>query len=192
LFSALYKVSKQPLVGSLVNFVGYGYLALWNRLFAHVPSYNFRYFVAKYLYGVKIGRSNLQSGVRMLSPWNITVGDNVNIQMGCFLDGRGGIVIGDNVDVTIGVKIFTQQHDIQSPNYDTVTRRVEIGNDAVIGSFSMILPGVTIGRGAVVGAGSVVPKSIAAFEMHAGNPAVFKRRRNETIAYRLNYRRPFH
>lgn len=192
MFSQLYKLSKHPVVGSAVNIAGYAYLALWNRCLTYVPSYAFRRFAAKYIFGMKIGRSNIHSGVRMLSPWNIVVGDNVNIQLDCFLDARGGIVIGDNVDLTIGVKIFTQQHDIQSPDYATITRGVKIGSNAVIGSFAMILPGADIGEGAVLAAGSVATKPIPDYEMHAGVPAEFKRARSRDIRYRLDYRRPFH
>ena len=47
-------------------------------------------------------RSNIHRAVTLLSPWLIRIGDNVNIQMGCFLDGRGGLTIGNNVDVTPG------------------------------------------------------------------------------------------
>lgn len=192
MYALLYKMSKKGVVGGLINIAGYGYLSLWNRFLCYVPSYPFRKFVARYAYGMSIGRSNIQSGVRMFSPWNIVVGDNVNIQLDCFLDGRGGIRIGDNVDLTIGVKIFTQQHDIQSPDYATVTRGVTIGDNVVIGSYAMILPGVEIGEGAVLAAGSVATKSIPEYQMHAGNPAVFKRERNRRIDYQLDYRRPFH
>ena len=192
MYKYMYKLSKTHFIGLFVNFIGYAYLALWNRLFTYIPSYYFRWFIAKYCYGLKIGCSNIHSGVRFLSPWNIEVGDNVNIQLDCFLDGRGGIKIGDNVDITIGVKIFTQQHDIQSPDYATVTRAVSIGDNAIIGSYALILPGVDIGEGAVLAAGSVASKSIPQYEMHAGNPAIFKRWRATNINYKLNYRRPFH
>nr|WP_242011743.1 acyltransferase [Acetobacter oeni] len=180
------------MIGSTINIAGYGYLALWNRFFTYFPSYAARRLVIRYLYGMHIGRSNIHSGVRILSPWNITIGDNVNIQLDCFLDGRGGIHIGNNVDMTTGVKIFTQQHDIQSPDYETVTRGVSIGDNAVIGSYAIILPGASIGEGAVLAAGSVATRPVPEYEMHAGNPALFKRQRARKIDYRLNYRRPFH
>lgn len=192
MYKVLYKLSKRRRIGDAITFFGYFYLFLWNRIFSNVPSYFVRYIVAKYVYGLKIGRSNIHSGVRFLSPWNIVIGDNVNIQMDCFLDGRGGIHIGNNVDLTIGVKVFTQQHDIQSSGYETVTRSVSIGNNVVIGSYAMILPGVHLGEGAVLAAGSVATKDIPEYEMHAGNPAILKRKRTCEIEYKLNYRRPFH
>jgi putative colanic acid biosynthesis acetyltransferase WcaF len=188
----LYRASKLRIAGQFISFVGYGYLALWNKCITHIPSYTVRYWAARLLYGLKIGRSTIHSNVRFLSPWNIRIGDNVNIQMDSFLDGRGGISIANNVDITMGVKILTEEHDIQSSKYDTVREPVRIADNAVIGSFATILPGVTIGTGAVIGSGSVVVKDVPVFEMHSGNPAVFKRKRNCEIEYRLYYRRPFH
>ena len=192
MFALIDRIRHRPSIRGAVDFVGYLYLALWNHLFGRVPLYWFRHLVVRRLYGFKMGRSNLHRSVFLLSPWLIRVGDNVNIQMNCFLDGRGGLTIGNNVDLTPGVRILTEQHDIDSPDYDTVKKPVVIHDHAVIGSWALILPGVTIGEGAVVAAGSVVTKSVEPYTMVAGNPAVKKRDRARLIRYRLDYRRPFH
>ncbi len=192
MFSLLEQVRQRPAARQLINFIGYAYLALWNHLFAHVPSYWFRHLVVRALYGLRMGRSNLHRVVFLLSPWHIRVGDNVNIQMNCFLDGRGGITIGNNVDLTPGVRILTEQHDIDSPDYATVKKPVVIHDHVVVGSWALILPGVTVGEGAVIAAGSVVTRDVQPYTMVAGNPAVKKRDRKRDIRYRLDYRRPFH
>lgn len=187
------KIRHSPGLGKVIFFFGYLYLAFWNHLFNKFPSYVFRYYTAKYLYGLKIGKdSNLHYGVVFLSPWRIHIGNNCNIQMDCLLDGRGNLTIHNNVDITPGVKIFTEQHDINSAEYDTVKKEVVIHDNAVIGSYSLILPGVTINEGAVLAAGSVAPKDIPEYVMAAGNPAIVKRKRNSEIGYKLNFRRPFH
>jgi len=191
-FQFLERFRQNPAAKNAVNFVGYFYLSLWNHLFGRVPLYWFRHLIARRMYGLKMGRSNLHRAVTLLSPWHIRVGDNVNIQMNCFLDGRGGITIGNNVDLTPGVRILTEQHDIDSPDYDTVKKPVVVQDNAVVGSWALILPGVTIGEGAVVAAGSVVVKSVEPYTLVAGNPAVKKRDRARTLRYRLDYRRPFH
>lgn len=192
MFALFDRIRHWPAIGRLVNFVGYLYLALWNHLLAFVPLYWFRHFVVRYMYGLRMGRSNVHRGVFLLSPWLIRVGDDVNIQMGCFLDGRGTVTIGNNVDLTPGVRILTEQHDIDSPGYDTVKGAVVIHDNAVIGSWALILPGVTIGEGAVVAAGSVVTKSVEPYTMVAGNPAVRKRERAHALHYKVSFRRPFH
>ena len=187
------KIRHNAGLGKLIFFFGYFYLAFWNHLFNKVPSFIFRYYIAKYLYGLKIGKySNIHFGVILFSPWRIKIGDNCNIQMNCLLDGRGDLTIRNNVDITLGVKIFTEQHDINSADYDTVKKAVNIHDNVVIGSYSLILPGVTIHEGAVLAAGSVAPKDIPEYVMAAGNPAIVKRKRNKNIKYKLNFRRPFH
>lgn len=59
---------------------------------------------------------------------------------------------------------------------DLGERPVSIEDDALIGCHCVILRGVTIGRGAIIGAGSVVTKSVPAMTVYAGNPARFLRR----------------
>jgi len=191
-FDHLYKLSKRKHIGIFINFFGYLYLSFWNHIFNKIPSYYIRYFICKYLYGLKIGRSNIHFNVKFFSPWNIEIGDNVNIQMNCLLDGRGGLIIGNNVDITIGVKIFTEQHDMQSSVYETVPKKVVIGDNVVIGSFALILPGVTLAEGAVLGAGSVLAKDIPEYSIFVGNPAAFIKSRNRDIKYKLNFKRYFH
>jgi len=192
-FSRMEQLRRRPALARVIDFFGNAHLAVWNHFLAHVPNYHVRHLAARALFGVKLGRrSSLHKGIVFLAPWNIVIGDHVNIQMGCFLDGRGGLRIGDNVDVTPGVRILTEQHDIDSPGYDTVKMPVVIGDDSVIGSWALILPGVTVGEGAVVGAGSVVVKDVEPYTLVAGNPATRKRDRSRTLAYRLAYRRPFH
>lgn len=53
----------------------------------------------------------------------------------------------------------------------------EIGNDVWIGRRAIIMPGITIGDGAVVGAGSIVTKDVAPYAIVAGNPAKLIRNR---------------
>ena len=62
-----------------------------------------------------------------------------------------------------------------------------IGNRVWIGYRAMILPGVTIGEGAVVGAGAVVTKDVESFSIVAGNPARRIGERNQDLNYRLKY-----
>lgn len=185
----LYSLSKR---GPAVYWLGYLYLSFLNHVFNRIPFFSIRYFIYKYLYGLKIGNSVIHMGVKMFSPWNIKVGDNVLIHFDCFFDGRGVLEIKDNIDISFGVKIFTEQHDLNSDEYGTIANKVVINNHAVIGSYSMILPGVTIGEGAVVAAGSVVTKSVAPYVVVGGVPAREIKKRDCNVKYLLNYKRPFH
>ena len=59
-----------------------------------------------------------------------------------------------------------------SPDFD-VFGKVVIEDWAYIGAYAQIMPGVTIGEGAIVAAGSIVTKSVAPHTVVGGNPAKF-------------------
>lgn len=84
------------------------------------------------------------------------------------------IKIGNNVALTEGVSIHTHGGGRvvrkDHPDFD-VFGKVVIEDWAYIGAFSQIMPGVTIGEGALVAAGSVVTKSVAPHTVVGGNPA---------------------
>jgi putative colanic acid biosynthesis acetyltransferase WcaF len=184
---------KSTRLRGFIDFWGCLYLAAWNWIFSYIPSYAIRRLILKYAYGVKMGRDvYVHMGVKFLKPWAVEIGNNVNIQLGSFIDGRGGLSIGNNVDITLGVRILTQQHDLQDSHYTTVSRSVCILDNCVVGSFALIMPGVTLGEGAVVGAGSVVSKSIPEWSIAVGNPCTVRKQRNRTINYEIGYARPFH
>ena len=174
------------------NFIRYFFMFFWNSFFSYIPSYRLRYLVLKYIYRAKLGRCSIHRCVKFFSPWKLTVGDHSNIQWGCFIDCRGGVVIGERVDITMGVRILSEYHDIDSSIYSTKSKSVLLEDYAVIGSYSLILPGVRIAQGTVIGAGSVVAKSTKEYSLYVGNPAVFKRFRSNIISYNPFYKRPFH
>ncbi|PHI34873.1 hypothetical protein CBQ28_22490 [Pseudoalteromonas sp. GCY] len=177
---------------NLKNYLRYLFVFFWNSFFCHFPSYTLRYILLKYVYRANLGRCTIHRGVRFFSPWKLHVGDGTNIQYGCFLDCRGGLIIGDNVDITLGVRILSQYHDIDSPNYETKSAIVSIENYSIIGSYALILPGVQVSEGTVIGAGSVVVSNTKKFSLYAGNPAVLKRSRAPLLSYIPYYKRPFH
>lgn len=84
------------------------------------------------------------------------------------------ITIGSNCQITTGVRIFTHGggNVVRNvlPNFD-VFGRVTIGDWVYIGTNSLIMPGVTIGDGALIAAGSVVTKSVPPKVVVDGNPA---------------------
>ncbi len=90
------------------------------------------------------------------------------------LEDKGMVSIGDRVAIADRVTLTVSSH----PNFSRLRGIIEdvhepivIGDDAWIGTCSVILPGVKIGRGAVVGAGSVVTKSVPDGTVVVGNPA---------------------
>ncbi|MDH1841622.1 acyltransferase [Aeromonas caviae] len=174
------------------NIIRYLYVYLWNSFICHLPSYTIRYYILKYCYRARLGNCTIHRNVKFFSPWKLKVGDNTNIQFGSFIDCRGGISIGNNVDITLGVRILSQYHDIQCPNYSTLSKMVIIDDYCVIGSYAVILPGSILNTGTVIGAGSLMNKESEEYSLYCGNPAIFKKKRYSRLTYNPLYKRPFH
>ena len=136
----------------------------------------------------KMGRmGNIYTGVRIVHAYGLTVGDKVNINHGTYIDGRGGVEIGDFVLMGPGVKIITSNHQIDhisGPITDQPCqlKEVKIEEDVWLGAGAIVLPGVTIGRGGVVAAGSVVTEDIPPFSIVGGAPAREIRKRRGDFA----------
>jgi len=107
---------------------------------------------------------------------NLTVGDDVFINRGLFIDTKAGVTLGNAVGIGDFVRIFTHSHgeaDHEERTYAPVT----IEPYAKIYTNAMILPGVTIGEGAIVAGGAVVTKDVPAWTVAAGAPAKAVRER---------------
>ena len=108
---------------------------------------------------------------------NLHIGRRVFINSGCRFQDQGGIWIGDDVLVGHNCMIATINH-LEDPDRrgDMVTAPVRIGNQVWIGANVTLLPGVTIGDGAILAAGAVVTKDVPARTVAGGVPArVLKR-----------------
>ncbi len=106
----------------------------------------------------------------------MTIGAGTWIGQQCFFHSAGNIHIGANVGIGPGVRILTSQHEeagratpiLHSPlKFAPVT----IEDDVNLGMGTIVLPGVTVGRGAQTGAGSVVARDVPPYAVAAGNPA---------------------
>jgi acetyltransferase-like isoleucine patch superfamily enzyme len=112
----------------------------------------------------------------------LVIGDETWIGQQCFFHAAGGLTIGSRVGIGPAVKILTSQHgeagrDIPIFNAPVELKPVVIEEDSDIGVGAIIMPGVTIGRGAQIGAGSVVTRDVPAYAVVAGSPARILRER---------------
>ncbi len=105
------------------------------------------------------------------------IGDNVWIGPGSYFDARD-LVLGDYVGWGPGAKVLGSAHtglpaDVPVVKTDLEIRPVRVGPWADIGTNAVLLPGVTVGKGAIVGAGAVVTRNVPPFAVVAGVPARF-------------------
>lgn len=104
------------------------------------------------------------------------IGDETWIGQQCFLHSAGGLTIGSKVGVGPGVKIITSVHAEAGRDTAVLFSPIEfapvvVEDDADLGVGAVLLPGVTVGRGAIVGAGAVVASDIPPYAVAAGVPA---------------------
>ncbi len=154
-------------------------------IIAYIPSQTLRVYLYS-LAGIKIGqRTVIYGGVEFRSPKNVFIGDNTIIGHRSLLDGRAGIKIGNNVNISLGVYIWTVQHDYNDPYFGTKSGSVIIEDYAWLSCRAVILPNVTIGKGAVVAAGAVVTKNVPPYAVVGGVPAKIIGERTRDLRYEL-------
>jgi acetyltransferase-like isoleucine patch superfamily enzyme len=143
-------------------------------------------------HGVRVGL-----GVLVLHPGTFEIGDAVFLGNQTYLQGRhdGHCVIGahtwigpqayfdcrdmelgEHVGWGPGAKVLGSEHtgdpaDVPIIQTDLVIRPVRVGKWADIGTNAVLLPGVTVGEGAMIGAGAVVTKDVPPYAVAAGVPA---------------------
>ena len=153
-------------------------------------------------HGVRIGRAAI-----VTHPETLEIGDGVFIGEQAFIQGRfdGRCVIGSHAwigpqsyfdarDLVIeeyvgwgpGAKVLGSSHtgvpaDVPVIQTDLEIKPVLICAWADVGVNAVVLPGVTVGKGAIVGAGAVVTRDVDPFTIVAGVPARFVRRRGDEI-----------
>src|SRR3989304_8974484 len=179
-----------------------------------IPSHAVRLWLSRYVFRLKIGRdSSIHSLPRFNLPSGVAIGHNTVVGNDAFLDGRYArqwkpgetklltyltdflaprvrpLTIGNNVSIAGEVRIYTMQHDIDSPDFTEVGAPVVIDDYVVIGTRVTILPGVHIGKGAVIASGAVVTDDVASYTVVGGVPAKFIRNRAQNLRYRLKFAR---
>lgn len=162
---------------------------LWyiaNNVMLKFMPYNLRHAYFRML-GLKIGSDTSIAMHCFISGPKITIGNNTVINRFTYLDGRVPMYIGNNVNISHYVLIHTLTHDPQSRDFVCVEGPVAIMDNAWIGARAMILPGVTIGEGAVVAAGAIVTKDVAPYSIVAGAPARKIGVRNQDLDYKSRY-----
>lgn len=113
----------------------------------------------------------------------VIIGEHVHIASFCHLNiGGGWLIIKNHAGVSSGARIITGSNTMDglsmsasSPADMQVVKRSQVTVEpfAFVGVGAIVLPGITIGRGAVVGAGAVVTHDVEPYAVVVGNPARF-------------------
>jgi acetyltransferase-like isoleucine patch superfamily enzyme len=141
------------------------------------------------LYLAHVGKgTSIQRGCKFLNGRKVSLGVRNVINFGCLFDGRRyNIRTGSDVSIGPEAAILTLGHDPQSADFEDKGGEVTIGDRVWIAYRAVILPGVTIGEGAVIAAGAVVTRDVEPYTIVAGNPARYIRDRNRNLTYNLYF-----
>jgi maltose O-acetyltransferase len=150
-----------------------------NNVISRIPSYTVRHRWYRSYLGLEIeegARVLLDCYMWHMGPGHVRrsgsrVGARTWINRRSCLDLRGGVEIGADVSISPNVMILTAQHDLNDPWFRYVSEKVVIQDHVWIGARATIMPGVTVGRGAVVAAGAVVTRDVEPLTVVGGVPA---------------------
>lgn len=143
----------------------------YNILINKIPSHNLRLAWLR-LGGAKIGKgSAVWRHTEVLGMESLRIGDDTCIGWHCQIDARSGLIIGDHVTIASHVLIIGGGHDLEAPEFWSVSTPIAIEDYAWITSRAMILGGAHIGEGAVVSANCVVSKKVEPYVIVAGQGA---------------------
>lgn len=110
-------------------------------------------------------------------PWNLTMGKYSSLGAKSWVYAMNSVSIGNYTCIGNDVYLLTGSHDVNSPAFSLETKPICIGNGVWVATRAMILPGVTVEDMAVVAAGSIVSKKVSNYDIVAGNPAKFIKKR---------------
>src|SRR3989344_3210846 len=141
------------------------------HLCGNIPSHHFRRLMYR-LGGIRIGSgSSVHMYARFYNPAGIQIGSDSVIGEHVVLDGRASLTIGSHVAIATQVMMYNAEHNIHNDNFSVKMEPIHIDDYVFIGPRAIIMPGVTIGRGAVVAGGAVVTKNVEPFVIVGGVPA---------------------
>lgn len=135
--------------------------------------------LAMRIFGFKIGYGTIFADLPTFTGGsglhrNFSIGAHCWLNVSCFFDLGTTITVGRNVSFGQQVIVLTSSHVIGPPSQRAAGLRyrpVVIGNGAWLGARCTILPGVTIGDGAIIAAGAVVHHDVPPNTLFAGVPA---------------------
>lgn len=143
--------------------------------------------------GVRMSRDvKLYAGFSVRNPLGLVIEDGVSIGPKVLLDARKGLTIRKSAVIAYEAIIWSLNHDYNDKSFCGKGAPVEIGAYAWICSRSIVLPGISIGEGAVVASGAIVTKDVPPYAIVAGIPAkIIGYREKKEYTYGYSHKQDF-
>tara|TARA_B110000908_G_C10234037_1_gene442253 strand:- start:1454 stop:1990 length:537 start_codon:yes stop_codon:yes gene_type:complete len=123
-------------------------------------------------FGAHIGKNvHIHSSVKIMCPWNLSIGNDSAIGSGVILYCLGIVRIGERVTISQYSHLCAGTHDYKRADRRLLKLPIDVCDDVWVCANVFIGPNVAIGSGSIVGAGSVVTREISSRVIVQGNPA---------------------
>jgi acetyltransferase-like isoleucine patch superfamily enzyme len=152
---------------------------------------------------ISIGNNvRIDAHTMVIATGQVTIGSHVHISAHSYLAGRAGVILSDFCNLSSGVRIYSINDDysgssmtsavVPEPFKQLSLGQVILGRHVIIGSGSIILPGVHVADGCAVGALSLINKKTEPWGIYAGIPARRLRDRSrDLLALEKNFLNQF-
>lgn len=123
-------------------------------------------------FGARLGRNcHIYARARIWAPWNLTCGDVVAIADDVEIYNAWPVVLDSHATISQQAYLCAASHDMDDPRFPMIGSPIHIGRRAWVCARATVLPGVTLGEGAVLATGAVATKNIEPWSVHGGVPA---------------------
>jgi putative colanic acid biosynthesis acetyltransferase WcaF len=143
------------------------------------PLHSWRAFLLR-LFGAKMGPNcHFYPRSKVWAPWNLICADQVTAGDGVEIYNPAPVTLGSHAILSQEAYLCGATHDYDDPAFPLIAYAMNIGAYAWVCARASVAPGVNIGEGAVLGLGSVATRSLEAWTVYAGVPAVKVKERRQ-------------
>ncbi len=136
-------------------------------------------------FGARLGsHCHIYPRARIWAPWNLVCDENACVADDVVIYNVAAVRLGSHAIVSQEAYLCTASHDIDDPAFPMTTAEIRVGAYAWICARACVLPGTSVGDGAVLGLGAIATQDLEAWRVYAGNPAraIRNRRHSRTQA----------
>lgn len=177
-FAKIIQEARGPVERTLHRILAQGGYLVSSVLGDDIVGRSVRAFVLRAMGADLASGVTVHGGVYISSPAHLVMGPGSFLNRNCYLDLEARVVLGARVTVGHGTTFITSRHELgpheeRCGGYSGAS--ITVGDGAWLGANVTVLPGISIGKGAVVAAGAVVSADVLADELVAGVPARVRR-----------------
>lgn len=129
-------------------------------------------------FGARLGQGVIiKPGVNIKYPWKLAIGAYTWIGEKVWIDNLGFVEIGAQVCISQGAMLLCGNHNYSLSSFDLMVKGIILEDGVWIGARALVCPGVTCASHSVLAVLSVANRSLEAYSVYQGNPALFVKKR---------------